>query len=256
MTLADLAACFDEPEEKLVEMLAVLYARGKLVEIAPSRYLTSSTLDRLWTDCETMLTKYHREHPLHAGMRLAEARQRLLRGKTRENSDAILACFAREGKLTLTAEHCALADFSVHLTKRQSAIREELLRTCRAAGILGKKQDTLCALFDKKTAWSVRACLRVLYLPASLCCLRRSSASKKRSGCGRRKGEGMVCNARHAHAGRIPRRARHLARPRAAGAGVLRPARDSSPRGRCPQAGRAVWRDRKMRRLLSPLTWE
>ena len=135
MTLADLAACFDEPEEKLVEMLAVLCARGKLVEIAPSRYLTSSTLDRLWIDCETILTKYHREHPLHAGMRLAEARQRLLRGKARENADAILTCFAREGKLTLTAEHCALADFSVHLTKRQSAIREELLRTCRAAGI-------------------------------------------------------------------------------------------------------------------------
>ena len=92
-------------------------------------------------------------------MRLAEARQRLLRGKTRENSDAILACFAREGKLTLTAEHCALADFSVHLTKRQSAIREELLRTCRAAGILGKKQDTLCALFDKKDRVE---CARVL----------------------------------------------------------------------------------------------
>ena len=159
MTLADLAACFDEPEEKLVEMLAVLCARGKLVEIAPSHYLTSSTLDRLWTDCETMLTKYHREHPLHAGMRLAEARQRLLRGKARENADAILACFAREGKLTLTAEHCALADFSVHLTKRQSAIREELLRTCRAAGILGKKQDALCALFDKKDRVE---CARVL----------------------------------------------------------------------------------------------
>lgn len=159
MTLADLAACFDEPEEKLVEMLAVLCARGKLVEIAPSRYLTSSTLDRLWTDCETMLSKYHREHPLHAGMRLAEARQRLLRGKARENADAILACFAREGKLTLTAERCALADFSVHLTKRQSAIREELLRTCRAAGILGKKQDALCALFDKKDRVE---CARVL----------------------------------------------------------------------------------------------
>jgi selenocysteine-specific elongation factor len=159
MTLADLAACFDEPEEKLVEMLAVLCARGKLVEIALSRYLTSSTLDRLWTDCETILTKYHREHPLHAGMRLAEARQRLLRGKARENADAILACFAREGKLTLTAEHCALADFSVHLTKRQSAIREELLRTCRAAGILGKKQDALCALFDKKDRME---CARVL----------------------------------------------------------------------------------------------
>lgn len=147
-------------EAKLVQAIrAVLCARGKLVEIAPSRYLTSSTLDRLWTDCETMLTKYHREHPLHTGMRLAEARQRLLRGKARENADAILACFAREGKLTLTAEHCALVDFSVHLTKRQSAIREELLRTCRAAGILGKKQDALCALFDKKDRVE---CARVL----------------------------------------------------------------------------------------------
>ena len=97
MTLADLAACFDEPEEKLVEMLAVLCARGKLVEIAPSRYLTSSTLDRLWTDCETMLTKYHR------GAAAASARQstgkcgrdpRLLcaRGKTHADGGALRAC--------------------------------------------------------------------------------------------------------------------------------------------------------------------
>ena len=150
MTLADLAARFDEPEEKLTETLAALCARGKLVEIAPSRYLAASVLDGLWADCETMLAKYHREHPLHAGMRLAEARQRLLHGKAQENADAILACLAREGKLALTAERCALMDFSVHLTRRQSTIRAELLRTCRAAGILGRKEDALCALFDKK----------------------------------------------------------------------------------------------------------
>ena len=30
----------------------------------------------------------------------------------------------------------------------------------------------------KKTAWSARACLRVFYLPVSLCCSRQSSASK------------------------------------------------------------------------------
>ena len=47
----------------------------------------------------------------------------------------------------------------MQLTKRQSAIREELLRTCRAAGILGKKQDALCALFDKKDRME---CARVL----------------------------------------------------------------------------------------------
>jgi len=159
MTLSDLAARFDEPEERLAETLAMLCTRGKLVEIAPARYLTASVLDGLWTDCETMLAKYHREHPLHAGMRLAEARQRLLHGKAQENADAILACFVREGKLALTAERCALPDFSVHLTKRQSAIRDELLRTCRTVVILGKKEDALCALFDKKDRVE---CARVL----------------------------------------------------------------------------------------------
>ena len=47
----------------------------------------------------------------------------------------------------------------IFMTKRQSAIREELLHTCRAAGILGKKQDALCALFDKKDRVE---CARVL----------------------------------------------------------------------------------------------
>ena len=159
MTLLDLAVRFDEPEEKLTETLAALCARGKLVEIAPSRYLAASVLDGLWASCEMMLAKYHREHPLHAGMRLAEARQRLLHGKAQENADAILACFVREGKLALTAERCALTDFSIHLTRRQSAIRAELLCACRAAGILGKKQDALCALFDKKDRVE---CARVL----------------------------------------------------------------------------------------------
>ena len=135
MARAALAARFDAPEETLMKALEGLCARGKLVEIAPSRYLTSPVLDGLWTACETMLTRYHREHPLHAGMRLAEARQRLLHGRAQENADAILSCFAREGRLRLTAERCALAEFSVHLTRRQSAIQEELLRACRASGI-------------------------------------------------------------------------------------------------------------------------
>lgn len=159
MTLAEIAARFDESEERLPETLAAFCTRGKLVEIAPSRYLAASVLDGLWADCAAMLAKYHREHPLHAGMRLAEARQRLLHSKARENTDAILACFAREGKLALTAERCALPDFSVHLTKRQSAVRDELLRACRAVGILGKKQDALCALFGKKDRVE---CARVL----------------------------------------------------------------------------------------------
>ena len=150
MAFATLCARFDEEEENMAKMLASLCARGKIVALSPTDYLASSVLDGLWTDCEAMLQKYHRAHPLLAGMRLAEARQRLFRGGTRQNAEAILACFAREGKLKRTTEYCALADFSVRLTRRQRAIREEMLRLCRAAGPTGLKTDELCASFDRK----------------------------------------------------------------------------------------------------------
>ena len=150
MAFATLCARFDEEEESMAKMLASLCARGKIVALSPTDYLASSVLDGLWTDCEAMLQKYHRAHPLLAGMRLAEARQRLFRGGTRQNVEAILACFAREGKLKRTTEYCALADFSVRLTRRQRAIREEMLRLCRAAGPTGLKTDELCASFDRK----------------------------------------------------------------------------------------------------------
>ena len=150
MAFATLCARFDEEEENMAKMLASLCARGKIVALSPTDYLASSVLDGLWTDCEAMLQKYHRAHPLLAGMRLAEARQRLFRGGTRQNAEAIFACFAREGKLKRTTEYCALADFSVRLTRRQRAIREEMLRLCRAAGPTGLKTDELCASFDRK----------------------------------------------------------------------------------------------------------
>ena len=150
MAFATLCARFDEEEESMAKMLASLCARGKIVALSPTDYLASSVLDGLWTDCEAMLQKYHRAHPLLAGMRLAEARQRLFRGGTRQNAEAIFACFAREGKLKRTTEYCALADFSVRLTRRQRAIREEMLRLCRAAGPTGLKTDELCASFDRK----------------------------------------------------------------------------------------------------------
>ena len=68
MAFATLCARFDEEEENMAKMLASLCARGKIVALSPTDYLASSVLDGLWTDCEAMLQKYHRAHPLLAGM--------------------------------------------------------------------------------------------------------------------------------------------------------------------------------------------
>ena len=108
MTLADLAACFDEPEEKLVEMLAVLCARGKLVEIAPSRYHivdAGQAVDRLRDDAVKVPPRASaaRGHAPRRGAAAASARQstgkcgrdpRLLcaRGKTHADGGALRAC--------------------------------------------------------------------------------------------------------------------------------------------------------------------
>ncbi|MEI3062143.1 MAG: hypothetical protein V8S72_03990 [Oscillospiraceae bacterium] len=133
MTFPRFAARFDEEEENMAKMLASLCARGKMVALAdrlPCFVGAGRAVDGLRGDA----AKIPPRASAAAGMRLAEARQRLFRGGTRQNAEAIFACFAREGKLKRTTEYCALADFSVRLTRRQRAIREEMLRPAARQG--------------------------------------------------------------------------------------------------------------------------
>ena len=54
---------------------------GRLIELLPGRVMADAVLDKLKQECHALLTRYHAEHPLHAGQRVAELRQKLL-GKT------------------------------------------------------------------------------------------------------------------------------------------------------------------------------
>ena len=103
--------------------------------------------DAIWDSCRGLLEQYHRQNPLHAGMKVAELRQKLLKNTDQAVADAILAALAREGKIKAVADRYALADFAVHLTKRQSAIREKLLQTYRKAGLEVPGLDEVIASF-------------------------------------------------------------------------------------------------------------
>ena len=107
-------------------------------------------LDALWARCEALLTDYHAKNPLHAGIRAAELRQRLFRAVEPERADALLALFVREGKLRFAAERYALADFTVRYTRRQTALRAELLALYRAADLRPERTDRVLACFDAK----------------------------------------------------------------------------------------------------------
>lgn len=150
-----------EPEE-LARELEGLLSHGQLLELLPGRYLASSVLDAQWENCRRLLEGYHAQNPLHAGIRLAELRQKLFPRVDRPIADGILRELRAEGKLKQVSDRYALADFEVRLTKRQTALRERLLHIYRDAGLEAPATDDLWAMFQPKEKEDCRQVLESL----------------------------------------------------------------------------------------------
>ena len=146
-TAEQLAAKLHQEPEELARQLQDLCTAGKVTEPLPGRFLASSVLDARWESCRSILEQYHRQNPLHAGMRVAELRQKLFKNTDQAVCDAVLREFVREGKLRAERDRFALAEFSVHLTKRQSALKEKLLQIYRKAGLETPGLDEVYAGF-------------------------------------------------------------------------------------------------------------
>lgn len=146
-TLAELAAGMNCQPEELEGELAALCAAGKVLEPLPGRYLAGSVFDGIEETCRQLLDKYHKQNPLHAGMKVAELRQKLFKNADQAIADALLAALVREGKLKAVADRYALADFTVRLTKRQNGIRDKLLQMYRKAGLETPGLDEVYGMF-------------------------------------------------------------------------------------------------------------
>lgn len=146
-TLAELAAGMNRQTEELEGELAALCASGKVLEPLPGRYLAGSVFDGIEENCRGLLDKYHRQNPLHAGMKVAELRQKLFKNIDQTIADALLAALVREGKIKAVADRYALADFTVRLTKRQTGIRDKLLQLYRKAGLETPGLDEVYGMF-------------------------------------------------------------------------------------------------------------
>lgn len=127
--------------------LQELVGRGEVVEALPGRYIAASVIDSIWNSCRELLEGYHKANPLHAGMRQAEVRQKLFKSTEQTVADAVLATLCGEGKIKKVADRYAIADFEIHYTKRQTAIREKLLKAYRDAGVETATVDEMMAMF-------------------------------------------------------------------------------------------------------------
>lgn len=133
-TADDLRRALDLTEEAFEIELKTLTGSGRLLELLPGKLIADSVLDALASECRALLASYHKEHPLHAGLRVAELRQKLLGKEEVAVANAILAELGREGLIRLENGRAVLPEFKVVLTKRQRAIREKLLEVYKNAG--------------------------------------------------------------------------------------------------------------------------
>ena len=159
---ARLAQRLAAEEEELRPELERLVSRGEVLEILPGRYLASAVLDRQWESCKKLLESYHTQNPLHAGIRLAEVRQKLFPKTDIAVADGILRELEAEGKIKRVADRYALQEFEVRLTKRQTALRERLLKIYREAGLDVPSLDELWPMFQPKEKDECRQVLESL----------------------------------------------------------------------------------------------
>ena len=134
-TAAQLMAKRQREEADIQEELYQLCSRGLAVEPLPGRYIAATAVDNLWQSCQEILSAYHKQNPLHAGIQSAELRQKLCKGMDRTCADALIGILHQEGKLRKLGDRYALSDFTVTLTKRQRLIREKLMGIYSTSGI-------------------------------------------------------------------------------------------------------------------------
>ncbi|MBR2308951.1 MAG: selenocysteine-specific translation elongation factor [Oscillospiraceae bacterium] len=134
-TASQLVAKLQREEADIAQELDQLCSQGHALQPLPGRYAAATTIDKVWKDCEAILLLYHKQNPLHAGIKSAELRQKLFKGMDQACADALINVLRQEGKLRKTADSYALSDFTVTLTKRQRNIRDRLLKIYTTSGI-------------------------------------------------------------------------------------------------------------------------
>ena len=121
--------------EETKEALSAPLSKGLLLCPLNQRYLAAALLDGIEKEGRKLLEAYHRENPLHPGMKEAEFRQKLFRNLPQSSGDAVLRLLCEEGKLKKTGARYALPDFEIRFTKRQKGLREKLLKAYELAGL-------------------------------------------------------------------------------------------------------------------------
>lgn len=133
--------------ERTIEMLNKLCERGSAVKLGDELYISAATYKLAKDEVLSLLRSYHREHPLHMGMRKG-----VLFGQVNSISDEatfelLLSRLQEEGEISIEREVVRLSSHSPSLSGRYLDIAKGMLKVCHDAGFAPPSVDELMQRF-------------------------------------------------------------------------------------------------------------
>lgn len=130
-SIEDMMAYLANNKDKVMKMLNELVEDGKVFNFA-SKYIHKSHLNLLEEKLIRILSKYHKENKLKAGMLKKEVGQRLDSSLKVKEMDSLLELFERRNVIKSESNIISLKDFSVVLSQEDIKIKNSILKEIEA----------------------------------------------------------------------------------------------------------------------------
>lgn len=127
-----------------------LLKRGELLLVADDRVAHQGYVERLGQKAKTVLSDYHKEHPLKAGMRRDELWTQLLPKQDFALVDRVIGLIAERGFIRLDGNLAADADFSPAMSDEHKAMTNKLIKIFLDSGVETPGLDELNEQFAKE----------------------------------------------------------------------------------------------------------
>ena len=143
---------FNEDERFDAEVNALIES-GALLTVAGDMAAHRDHLTLLGEKCRGILSAYHAENPLHAGMRKDELRTRLLPGFDQHVTDRVAELLGELKFVRIDGAFVANAGFRVSVSGGQARIRSEIVKIYSESGLTPPSVGEIALKFekDKKT---------------------------------------------------------------------------------------------------------
>ncbi len=141
-------------DEAFRHELGTLVSEGRVRTVSAKVAVGAQYLGLLLEKLRSLLSAYHKDNPLQAGMRRDELRGKLLPGLENSLADKVLALFEEDGEIVLKEQKVALAGFKIEYSEKEAQLAAEIERMFLAGGFSPPSLEEVLAHYpkDKPTA--------------------------------------------------------------------------------------------------------